>query len=108
MSTAPNPFADLTGFASRSQLAAADAFETWLGIAQAVTEATGTQAKHLRQILHGLYDLVEQGFAVEREVATYLTIASRVSATAADSCRELTDLALGTVEAAAQAVARSH
>ena len=58
MSTAPNPFADLSGFASRGQLAAADAFETWLGIAQAVTEATGTQAKHLRQILHGLYDLV--------------------------------------------------
>jgi hypothetical protein len=55
-----------------------------------------------------LYDLVEQGFAVEREVATYLTIASRVSATAADSCRELTDLALGTVEAAAQAAARAH
>ena len=108
MSTAPNPFADLSGFASRGQLAAADAFETWLGIVQAVTEATGTQAKHLRQILNGLYDLVDQGFAVEREVATYLTIASRVSATAADSCRELTDLALGTVEAAAQAAARAH
>ena len=108
MSTAPNPFADLTGFAYRGQPAATDAFQTWLGIAQAVSEAAGAQAKHLRQLLHGLYDLVEQGFAVEREVATYLTIASRVAATAADSGRELTDLALGAVEAAAQAVARTH
>ena len=32
----------------------------------------------------------------------------RHDATAADSCRELTDLALGTVEAAAQAAARAH
>ena len=108
MTTAPNPFADLTGFAYRGQLAATDAFETWLGIAQAISEATGTQAKNLRQILNGLFDLVEQGFAVEREVATYLTIASRVSASAADSGRELTDLTLGTIEAAAQAAARSH
>jgi hypothetical protein len=108
MSNAPHPMAELTGFAYRGQLAATDAVETWFGIAQAVSEATGTQAKHLRQILHGLYDLVEQGFAVEREVATYLTIASRVSASAADSCRELTDLALGTIEAAALAAARTH
>ncbi len=108
MTTVPNPFADLTGFANRSQLAATDAFETWLGIAQAITEATGSQAKNLRQIVHGLFDLVEQGFAVEREVATYLTIASRVSATAADSCRELTDLTLGTIEAAAAAAARNY
>jgi len=108
VATAPNPFADLSGFAYRNQLAATDAFETWLGIAQAVTEATGSQAKNLRQIVHGLFDLIEQGFAVEREVATYLTVASRVSATAADSCRELTDLTLGAIEAAAQAAARNY
>ena len=41
-------------------------------------------------------------------MATYLTIASRVAATAADSGRELTDLALGAIEAAAQAAARAH
>jgi hypothetical protein len=108
MTSATNPFAELTGFVQRSQLAATDAFETWLGIAQAVNEATGAQAKNLRQILHGLFDLVEQGFTVEREVATYLTIASRVAATAADSGRELTDLTLGAIEAAAQAAARTH
>ena len=108
MTAAPNPIADLTAFAHRSQLAASDALETWPGIAQAVSEATGSQAKNLRQILHGLFDLVDQGFTVEREIATYLTIASRVSATAADSCRELTDIALGTIEAAAQAAGRSR
>jgi hypothetical protein len=108
MTTPVNPFSDLAGFANRNQLATADAIETWFGIAQVVGEATGAQAKNLRQILHGLFDLVEQGFAVEREVARYLTIASRVAATAADSGRELTDLMLGTVEAAAHAAARSH
>lgn len=108
MSVAPNPFADMADFAHRSQLAASDAFETWLGIAHAVNEVAGSQAKNLRQILHGLFDLVEQGFAVEREVATYVTIASRVAASSADSCRELTDLALGTIEVAAQAAARSY
>jgi hypothetical protein len=106
--TVPNPFADLTGSLYRGQLATVDAIETWLGIAQAVSEATGSQAKNLRQILHGLFDLVDQGFTVEREVATYLTIASRVAATAADSGRELADLTLGTIEAAAQAAARAH
>ncbi len=106
MTTTVNPLADLAGLTHRSQLAATDAVETWLGVAQAVNEATGSQAKNLRQILHGLFDLVEQGFAVEREIATYLTIASRVSAGAADSCRELTDLLLGTIEAATQATAR--
>lgn len=108
MTAAANPFADLAGFVHRSQLAASDAFEAWLGITQAMSDAAGSQAKNLRQILHGMYDLVEQGFAVEREVATYLTIASRVAANAADSCRELTDLTLDTVEAATQAVARAH
>jgi hypothetical protein len=106
--TTPNPFADLAGFTYRAQLAATDAIETWLGIAQAISESAGSQTKNLRQILHGLFDLIEQGFAVEREVATYLTVASRVSATTADSYRELTDLALGTIEAVAQAAARSH
>ena len=108
MTTIPNPFVDPTGYFYRSQLAATDAIETWLGIIQAISEATGTQAKNLRQILNGLFDLVEQGFTVEREVATYLTIASRVAASAADSGRELTDLTLSTIEAAAQAAARSH
>jgi DNA topoisomerase IB len=108
MTTSQNPFADLSAFVYRSQSAAADAFETWAGIAQAVTEATGSQTKNLRQILHGLFDLVDQAFTVEREIATYLTIASRVSATAADSCRELTDIALATVETAAAAVARAR
>jgi hypothetical protein len=106
--TTPNAILDATGYLHRSQLAATDAIETWLGIAQAISEATGAQAKNLRQILHGLFDLIEQGFAVEREVATYLTIASRVAASAADSGRELTDLTLGTIEAAAQAAARSR
>lgn len=108
MTTIPNPFVDPTGYFHRGQLAATDAIETWLGIAQAISEATGTQAKNMRQILHGLFDLIDQGFTVEREVATYLTIASRVAASAADSGRELSDLALGTIEAAAQAAARSH
>ena len=108
MTTAQNPFIDLATFAHRSQLAAVDAFETWTGIAQAVGDATGIQAKNLRQLLHGLYDLVDQGFAVEREVATYLTIASRVSATAADSCRGLTDIALGMIEAGTQAAGRTR
>lgn len=106
--TAPaNPFADLVGVVHRSQLAAGDAFATWLEVTQAVTEAAGSQARNLRQILHGVFDLVEQGFVVEREMATYLTIASRVAATTADSYRELTDLTLGTVEAAARAAGRS-
>lgn len=108
MTTPQNPFSDLTNFAYRSQLAAADAFETWVGIAQAIGDATGSQAKNLRQILHGLFDLVDQGFAVEREVATYLTIASRVSATAADSARELADIALATVEATTQAIGQTR
>jgi hypothetical protein len=108
MIDATNPVTDLMDFAHRSQIAAADAFETWVGIAQTITDATGSQAKNLRQIVHGLFDLVDQGFRVEREISTYLTIASRVTAAAADSCRELTDLALGTVEAAAHVAGRTH
>jgi regulator of sirC expression with transglutaminase-like and TPR domain len=108
MTAASNPIADLTAFAHRSQNAASDALETWIGVVHAVGEATESQAKNLRQILHGMFDLMDQAFTVEREVATYLTIASRVSASAADSCRELTDIALGTIEAAAQVAGRSR
>lgn len=105
---APNPFVELTGLVQRGQLATTDAIETWLGITQAVSETAGSQAKNMRQILHGMFDLVEQGFAVEREVATYLTIASRVAAGVADSSREVADLMLDTMESAAAAAARTR
>jgi methyl-accepting chemotaxis protein len=108
MTAAPDPIAELTAFSHRSQSAASDALETWVGVMHAVSEAAESQAKNLRQILHGMFDLMDQAFTVEREIATYLTIASRVSASAADSCRELTDIALGTVEAAVQIAGRSH
>lgn len=108
MTAAPDPIADLTAFVHRSHSAASDAVETWFGIVHAIGEATESQAKNLRQILHGMFDLMDQAFTVEREIATYLTIASRVSASAADSFRELTDIALGTIEAAAQVAGRSR
>lgn len=108
MTSSGNPLDELMEYTHRTQVAATDAFETWVGIAQAVTEATGSQAKNTRQIVHGMFDLVEQGFRVEREVSTYLTIASRVSAAAADSCREVADLTLGAVEAAASVIARTR
>jgi hypothetical protein len=108
MTTMTNPFADLSSFAYRSQHAAADALETWAGFAEAANDAAGSQARNLRQILHGMFDLIEQGFRVEREIATYLTIASQVFARAADSARELTDIALASVEAAAQAAGHSR
>ena len=111
MSTPQNPFAqvvDLTDLMQRSQRAGYDALEAWAAVAQAVGDATGSQARNLRQIVHGLFDLADQGFTVEREVANYLTIASRVSAAAADSLRELSDIGLTTVEGAARTIARSR
>ena len=108
MTTTQNPFADLTTFAYQSQSVASEALETWLGIAESVTKSAGSQTKNFRQIVHGMFDLIDQAFTVEREVAKYLTIASRVSATAADSFRELTDITLATVEAVATAAGRMH
>jgi hypothetical protein len=99
MTAAPSSFADLPQLVHRSQIATTEALEAWLGVAQMMSEAAGAQARNVRQLLRGWFDLVDQGFRVEREVATFLTIASRVSATAADSARELTDIALASVEA---------
>lgn len=111
MTTPQNPFAALADMADavqRSQRIADDALDTWNAIARSVAEASGAQAKSLRQILHGIFDLADQAFAVEREVARYLTTASRVSAAAADSCRELTDVGLASLEAVTQVAGRAR
>ena len=108
MTTTQNPFADLTSFAYQGQSVAAEALEPLLGIAESMTRSAGSQTKNFRQIVHGMFDLVDQAFTVEREVAKYLTIASRVHATAADSYRELTDITLATVEAVVAAAGRER
>jgi methyl-accepting chemotaxis protein len=110
MTTPQNPFAtlaDMSDAVQRSQRSVYEAFDAWSAIAQSVGAATGSQAKNLRQILHGVFDLADQAFTVEREVANYLTIASRVAAATADSCRELTDIGLASLEAVTQVAGRA-
>jgi len=54
MTTIPNPFVDPTGYFHRGQLAATDAIETWLGIAQAISEAADP-ARPVRSHRPGFY-----------------------------------------------------
>ena len=103
MSAPQNAFADLTEMAQRGQTAASDVFEAWTTTMQAVGDAAGSQASSFRRLARGMFDLADQAVAVERELATFLTVNAKVSAATLDSFRKLTD----TATAALEDVARS-
>ncbi|MDT7580589.1 MAG: hypothetical protein QOK35_1853 [Pseudonocardiales bacterium] len=101
--TAPqNAFADLSEMAQRGQAAATDMVQAWTSTVSAVGDAAGTQASSLRRLTAGLFDLADQAVVVERELATFLTVNARVSATTLDSFRKLTDTATAALENAAR------
>ena len=103
MSAPQNVVADLAAFAERGQTAATDVFESWTGTLQAVGDAAGTQASSLRRLVRGMFDLADQAVAIERELATFLTVNAQVSAAALDTFRKVSDTATAALEDVARA-----
>jgi hypothetical protein len=98
MTNPQNAFADLAQMTQRGQTAAADMAQAWTTTVSTVTDAAGSQASSLRRLTRGLFDLADQAVAVERELATFLTVNAQVSAAALDSFRKLTDTATAALE----------
>ena len=84
MSAPQNVVADLAAFAERGQSAASDVFESWTSTVATIGDAAGTQASSLRRLVRGMFDIADQVVAVERELATFLTVNAQVSAAALD------------------------
>jgi hypothetical protein len=102
--TAPqNVVTELAAFAGRGQSAASDVFSSWTTTAAAIGDAAGTQATSLRRLVRGMFDLADQAVAIERELATFLTVNAQVSAAALDTFRKLSDSATAALEDAVRA-----
>ena len=63
-----------------------------------VGDAAGTQASSLRRLVRGMFDLADQAVAIERELATFLTVNAQVSAAALDTFRKVSDTATAALE----------
>jgi hypothetical protein len=103
MSRPQNVVTDLATFAERGQTAATDVFQSWTSTLQTVGDAAGTQATSLRRIVRGMFDLADQAVAIERELATFLTVNAQVSAAALETLRKLSDTATTALEDMARA-----
>jgi polyisoprenoid-binding protein YceI len=103
MSAPQNVVTDLAAFAERGQTAATDVFQSWTSTIQAVGDAAGTQASSLRRLVRGMFDLADQAVAIERELATFLTVNAQVSAAALDTFRKVSDNATAALEDVARA-----
>lgn len=103
MTTPQNVVTELTSFAGRGQSAATDALQSWTTTVAAISDAAGTQATSLRRLVRGMFDLADQAVAIERELATFLTVNAQVSAAALDTFRKLSDSATAALEDAARA-----
>ena len=98
MSAPQNVVTDLAAFAERGQAAASDVFESWTSTVATIGDAAGTQASSLRRLVRGMFDIADQVVAVERELATFLTVNAQVSAAALDTFRKLSDTATAALE----------
>ena len=105
MSAPQNVVTDLAAFAERGQAAASDVFESWTSTVATIGDAAGTQASSLRRLVRGMFDIADQVVAVERELATFLTVNARVSAATLDSFRKLTEAATTALEDATRPLA---
>ena len=108
MSAPQNVVTELAAFAERGQSAASDVFESWTSTVTALGDAAGTQASSLRRLVRGMFDVADQAVAVERELATFLTVNAQVTAAALDTFRKLSDTATAALEDVARAAAWGH